>query len=380
MRRAIELAARGLGFVEPNPPVGAVIIDDRMNRLGEGYHERFGGPHAEINALRQAAGQTAGATMYVTLEPCCHHGKTGPCTEAIIEHGIGKVVVGMVDPASHVAGQGLARLRAVGIEVETGLLEADVARLTAPFVKLTTTGSPYVHAKWAMTLDGRIASRSGASRWISNSRSREIVHRLRGRMDAIIIGAETARADDPLLTARPPGPRVATRIIFDSHATLPADSQLVRTVDEAPVMVVANVSAPRENIRRLMDAGVEVVQFPPETDPTEPAAEHPDAAGLLAELGRRRMTNVLIEGGETLLGSFFDHALVDALHVFVAPKIVGGAQAVSPVGGVGLAEISPQAQICEPVVEILDGDVYIHGPMARVAGPADSETTENGSP
>jgi len=383
MQRAVELAARGLGFVEPNPPVGAVIVDDQLNRLGEGFHERFGGPHAEIGAIQQAAERAAGATLYVSLEPCCHHGKTGPCTQAIIQHNIRKVVIGMIDPATHAAGKGVAELRAAGIDVEIGLLESDVARLTAPFVKLTTTGMPYVHAKWAMTLDGRIASRTGASRWISNSQSREIVHVLRGRMDAILVGAETIRADDPLLTARPPGPRVPTRIVFDSRATLSVTSQLVCTVDHVPVMVVASVSAPRDNIHRLTDAGVEVVQFPPEADrddQTKSGLDQPDAKSLLHELGRRLMTNVLIEGGSVLLGSFFDLKLVDELHVFIAPKIVGGAQAVSPVRGIGLAGIPEQAQIDEPVVELLDGDVYIHGPLAHPSPAMVNKNAGTGSP
>lgn len=383
MRRAVKLAARGLGFVEPNPPVGAVIVDDRLNLLGEGFHERFGGPHAEIGALKQAAGRTAGATLYVTLEPCCHRGKTGPCTQAIIEHKIRKVVIGMIDPASHAAGKGITELKAAGIDVEVGLLQPDAAKLTAPFVKLTTAGTPYVHAKWAMTLDGRIASRTGASRWISNNRSRQIVHALRGRMDAILVGSGTVRTDDPLLTARPPGPRIPTRIIFDSRAALSTDSQLVRTIDEAPVMIVASVSAPRDNIRRLTDAGVEVVQVPPETGLADQAGsglDRPDSQMLLRELGRRQMTNILIEGGGGLFGSFFDRRLVDELHLFIAPKIVGGMQAVSPVCGVGLAEIPEQAQIDEPVVELLDGDVYIHGPLTHSLPPMITETTETGSP
>ena len=368
MQRAIELAARGRGLVEPNPLVGAVLVDDELRLIAQGYHERFGGPHAEINALQQAAGNATAGTLFVTLEPCCHHGKTGPCTAAVIQAGVRRVVVGRPDPSPHVAGVGIAELKAAGVAVEVGLLEQQVTRLTAPFLKLTSSGMPYVHAKWAMTLDGKIASRTGASRWISNPASREIVHRLRGRMDAIVVGAATALSDDPLLTARPPGPRVATRIVVDSQARLPVDSQLVRTLDRAPVMVVATSTAAEENIGRLQKAGVEVLQLGPAGEFTADGAEHsrrPDLISLFRELGRRRMTNVLVEGGGRLLGSLFDQSLIDEAHVFVAPKIVGGLQAITPISGTGLAEIPEWPQLDSPEIEIIDGDVYIHGPLLR---------------
>lgn len=369
MQRAIELAARGLGSVEPNPPVGAVIVDENLRLLGEGFHEKFGGPHAEVHAIGQAGPRAAGATLYVTLEPCCHQGKTGPCTKAVVDAGLRRVVVAMQDPAPHVSGGGIAALKAAGVEVEVGLLEREARRLTAPFVKLVTTGLPWVHAKWAMTLDGRIATRTGASRWISGEASREIVHRLRGRMDAIVIGSGTAAADDPLLTARPPGPRTATRIVVDSQARLSTESQLVRTVDQAPVLVATLESAPEADVRRLRQAGVEVVALPPaETEHpvrgSQPELEdRPDLAALVRELGRRQMTNVLVEGGGRLLGGFFDRGLIDEAHVFVAPKIVGGEDAVSPVLGAGLDQVLRQPQLDEPQVEIIGGDVYIHGPL-----------------
>jgi pyrimidine deaminase RibD-like protein len=194
MRRAIELARRGEGSVEPNPMVGAVLVDDRGACLGEGFHERFGGPHAEVHALTRAGEQARGATLYVTLEPCCHHGKTPPCVDALLAAGLRRVVVGMQDPFPLVAGGGIARLRQAGVDVDVGLLEPEVRRLTAPFRKRIETGLPWVHAKWAMTLDGKIASRTGHSRWISSAASRAVVHRLRGRMDAILIGIGTALA------------------------------------------------------------------------------------------------------------------------------------------------------------------------------------------
>lgn len=362
MRRALELAARGEGRVEPNPMVGAVLVDDELNLLGEGFHERFGGPHAEISALQQAGDRAAGATLYVTLEPCCHHGKTPPCSRAVIAAGVKRVVAAMTDPAPHVDGGGLAELRSAGIEVEVGLLAEEAAHLAAPFTKLFTTGLPWVHAKWAMTLDGKIASRTGASKWISSEPSRRIVHALRGRMDAIVVGFGTVTADDPLLTARPPGPRVAARIVIDSRAELPLESQLVRTIAEAPVMVAASASADERNAARLEGAGVEVLRVPAEHSGSQ---AHVDLLALLQELGRRRMTNVLVEGGGRVLGSLFDQQLIDEVHVFVAPKLVGGEAARTPVAGVGLAEISQAPQLDGPEVQLIEGNVYIRGRVAR---------------
>lgn len=362
MRRALELARRGIGLVEPNPPVGAVLVDAGLQLLGEGWHERFGGPHAEIAALAQAGARARGATLFVTLEPCCHVGKTPPCTEALIAAGIKKCFVAMRDPFPQVAGRGIERLREAGIEVEVGLLGAEARRVAAPFCKLVETGLPYVHAKWAMTLDGRIASPTGASKWISNPASRAIVHRLRGRMDAIVVGIGTVLCDDPLLTARPAGPRIAARILFDSQARLPHDSQLASTADRVPVMVVTGPGASRERLDKLRALGVEICECP-----TAPGADssRPDPGALLAELGRRRMTNVLVEGGGELLGSFFDRQLIDEYHVFVAPKLLGGSGSKSPLAGTGRASPSEFPDIADAEIEILDGDIYIHGPARR---------------
>ena len=364
MRRALELAARGIGHVEPNPAVGAIVVDEGRGLLGEGYHQSFGQPHAEIIALAQAEEHSQGASLFVTLEPCCHHGKTPPCTSAVIDAGIQKVVVGIQDPSPHADGNGIAQLQAAGIEVEVGLLEDAVSRLNAPFVKLATRKIPFVLGKWAMTLDGKIASKSGSSRWISSKPSREIVHRLRGRMDAIVVGITTALADDPLLTARPAGPRVATRIVLDSECRLPVGSQLARTVDQAPLLVVASNEALIKNVRRLKDAGVEVLQLsPPDTTDLDSKTDNRrlDLEALLSLLGERGMTNVLVEGGGELLGSFFDQKLIDELHVFIAQKIVGGRSARTPIAGIGHETISQLPQLRHPEIEIVDGDVYIHG-------------------
>lgn len=364
MYRAIELARRGIGFVEPNPAVGAVIVDDGLRLLGEGWHEKFGGPHAEVAAISRARGDIRGATMYVTLEPCCHTGKTRPCADAVIAAGLRRVVVAMSDPYPQVDGRGIQKLRDAQIDVEVGLLEAEAKRLTAPFCKLVTQGVPYVHAKWAMTLDGRIASRTGASKWISNETGRAIAHKLRGRMDAVIVGIGTALADDPLLTARPAGPRVATRVVLDSRARLPLDSQLVRTIDQAPLMVVAGPGAPAERMAALQGRGAEI--FRPATGHSPGGANRPALDALLAELGRRRMTNVLVEGGGEVLGAFFDGRLIDEIHAFVSPKLLGGAAAKSPLEGCGQSAPAELPDLDPVEITLLDGDVYIHGPVRAI--------------
>jgi diaminohydroxyphosphoribosylaminopyrimidine deaminase/5-amino-6-(5-phosphoribosylamino)uracil reductase len=366
MRRAIELARQGEGQVEPNPMVGAVVVDGALRLIAEGWHEQFGGPHAEVHALRRAGERARGATLFCTLEPCAHQGKTPPCTEAVLAAGVARVVIGSHDPFPQVNGRGVARLRQAGVQVETGLLDHDVRRLNAPFRKLIQRGQPWVHAKWAMTLDGRIASRTGASQWISNALSRGRVHDLRGRMDAIVVGVGTALADDPLLTARPPGPRTAMRVVVDSHARLPLDSQLVRTAREGRVLVATTEQAPPARRAALAAEGVEVLVLPAESAAAEPAPGLPgggrvDLPALLSALGARRMTNVLFEGGGGLLGTLHDRRLLDEVHVFIAPRLLGGAAALSPVLGLGVDHPSAGLTLDEPVVEVLDGDVYVRG-------------------
>lgn len=366
MRRAIELARRGEGYVEPNPMVGAVVVDDALRLIAEGWHEQFGGPHAEVHALRRAGDLARGATLFCTLEPCAHQGKTPPCTESVLAAGVAKVVIGSHDPFPQVNGRGIARLRQAGVSVETGLLDHDVRQLNAPFRKLIQHGQPWVHAKWAMTLDGRIASRTGASQWISNALSRGRVHDLRGRMDAILVGVGTALADDPLLTARPPGPRTAMRVVLDSHARLPLDSQLVRTAREGRVLVATTEQAPSARRSSLAAEGVEVLVLPNTTRTGAPGRGGPDGGrvdlqALLQALGARRMTNVLVEGGGGLLGALHDQRLIDEVHVFVAPRLLGGAAALSPVLGWGVDHPSAGLSLPQPVVEVLDGDVYVSG-------------------
>ncbi len=353
MRRALDLAASGQGFVEPNPMVGCVIARG-AEIIGEGWHRRFGGDHAEVDALRLAGSRAAGATLYVSLEPCCHFGKTPPCTGAIVAAGIGRVVAALADPFPQVAGGGTAALRAAGVAVEVGLLADQARRLNAPYLKLLQRGRPWIIAKWAMTLDGKIATRNAQSQWISGPRSRQIVHALRGRMDAIVVGRETAARDDPLLTARPPGPRTATRVVLDTRAALPSQSQLVRTAGEAPLLVAVGSEAPPADCQRLRQAGCEVLVCPG----ASPAAR---LDALLAELGRRQMTNVLVEGGGRVLGSLLDARQIDEVHVFIAPKLIGGGAAPSPIAGQGVAELASALALDELFVESLDGDVYVRG-------------------
>ena len=296
----------------------------------------------------------AGATLYVTLEPCCHFGKTPPCTQAIVAAGIRRVVAAMRDPFPQVAGNGTAALTAAGVAVELGVGQADARRLNAPYLKLIETGRPWIIAKWAMTLDGKIASRTGSSRWVSNPESRRVVHTLRGRVDAIVVGRGTAQQDDPLLTARPPGPRIALRIVLDTQAALASSSQLVRTAGEVPLLVVVGSGAEAAECQRLRTAGCEVWTAPGDDPPARLQA-------LWAELGRRRMTNVLVEGGSQLLGSLLDAHAIDEVHVFLAPKLIGGRAAPGPMAGGGLDPMSAALHLLTPEVEQLGSDIYVHG-------------------
>ena len=367
MSRALELAARGEGYVEPNPMVGCVIVRDGAV-VGEGWHQKFGGPHAEIEALRVAGPAARGATAFVTLEPCCHHGKTPPCTEALIAAGIRRVICAQRDPYSEVSGAGIAALEKAGIAVQVGMLAEQAQWLNAPYLKLVTTGRPWMIAKWAMSLDGKIATRTGDSRWISGEASREIVHRLRGRMDAIIVGRGTVEHDDPLLTARPPGPRTATRIVVDSRASISSERRLVQTARDFPLLIAAGAGTSQENIDRLSAAGGEVIVCRSARDDSSKSNDdhHPVPIGaLLDELGRRRMTNVLVEGGGTLLGSFFDAGAVDEVHVFIAPKIIGGFGGLAPVAGQGIDGIASALNLVDVETRHVGDDLYLSGRVAR---------------
>ncbi len=368
MRRALALAARGLGYVEPNPMVGCVLVRDGK-LLGEGYHHRFGGPHAEINALASLpqADLAAGATAYVTLEPCCHTGKTPPCTTALIAARIARVVVATQDPFPRVDGGGLHILRQAGIQVDVGPLGGEAKELNEAYFKRLRTGMPWVIAKWAMTIDGKIATRTGSSQWITGTLARQAVHHLRGRVDAIIVGAGTVAADDPTLTARPPTipgkagvanplvPRRATRIVFANRRLPSLSSRLVQTIDDAPLMIVTSAIASRgkSRLERLRSAGAEVWVVDDSQQPSDAVV------ALLGELGKRQMTNVLVEGGSNLLSSFMAADQIDEIHAHVATKIVGGDTAPGPIGGQGFANISDAPRFSLHASERLDDDLRI---------------------
>ncbi len=356
MRQALAEAERGRGGVEPNPLVGAVIVRDGRP-IASGYHARFGGPHAEINALREAGDNGASATLFVTLEPCCHHGKTPPCTDAVLAAGIARVVVAMADPFPRVAGGGLQILRENGLDVVVGVEEMAARRLNSPYLKKLTTGRPYVTAKWAMTLDGKIATAAGSSKWISGKRSRAAVHEVRGLMDAILVGIGTVLADDPELTARPRGPRTAVRVVLDSSARLPLESRLVRSAREIPVCVAVSGRAPLDRRALLADAGCDVIVLE--------SGEGVPIDSLLEILGRRGMTNVLVEGGGRVLGSFFDAGQVDAVDVFLAPIIEGGPSVHTPVVGRGVASMAEAMRLIRHEISSLDGDVRLKGTFDR---------------
>jgi diaminohydroxyphosphoribosylaminopyrimidine deaminase / 5-amino-6-(5-phosphoribosylamino)uracil reductase len=356
MGLALAEARKGRGAVEPNPMVGALIVRNGQI-VGRGHHARFGGPHAEVMALREAKAAARGATLYVTLEPCCHHGKTPPCTDAITCAGIARAVVSIRDPFPSVDGGGLARLRAAGIQVDLGLCAEAAARLNAPFLKHVFTGHPYIIAKWAMTLDGKSAVASGDSQWISSVRSRSLVHERRGQMDAILVGIGTVLADDPLLTARPPGPRTATRIVLDSQARLSMHSRLVKTAREVPVIVAVTEQAPDDRRQALAYRGCEILCFP--------GAPHVPLSPLLAELGRRQMTNLLVEGGGRVLGSFLDEGHVDEVDVFIAPILEGGDHPRTPARGKGRLQMSEALRLADVEPSEVDGDVRVQGIIPR---------------
>ena len=357
MRRALTEAALGRGLVEPNPMVGAVVVRDG-ELISLGHHERFGGAHAEVVALDKAGDRAKGATLYVNLEPCCHHGKTPPCVVAILRAGVARVVVAHRDPFPKVAGGGLAQLRAAGLEVKVEV-EGDAARaLNAPYLKRVILGIPFVTAKWAMTLDGRTATSDGDSRWISNPESRALVHQVRGQMDAILVGIGTALADDPDLTARPIGPRTPARVVLDSDGRLPLASKLARTAREVPVWVATTTLSASERLDALEAVGCEILRFEAESGrvPVGP---------LVAELGRRGVTNLLVEGGGKVLGSFLGAVQVDAVDVFVAPKIISGPPRFAPTLGAGIPLMADAWTLDSPEITFITNDVRIQG---RVKG------------
>jgi diaminohydroxyphosphoribosylaminopyrimidine deaminase/5-amino-6-(5-phosphoribosylamino)uracil reductase len=341
MRMALKLAQRGIGSVEPNPAVGAVLV--KANQVvGKGWHGKFGGPHAEINALqdcKKLGVNPKAAAMYVNLEPCCHQAKTGPCTEAIIAAGVAKVVVAAIDPSEHANCKGIEQLRNAGIEVETGVCETQARLLNAPFFKFAATGKTWVILKWAQSIDAKVAYADTTRRrqWISGQQSRKDVHRLRRQVGAILVGINTVIADDPLLTARPSKGKNAIRIVLDGNLRIPLDCKLLATAKKVPVLILTSQQALRENpqiVQKINQKGAEVLAYPEEESRS-------NLHFLTCELAKREVSQLLVEGGPTVMASFLKEQLADQIVVYIAPKILGGP------GSVGINP--PMAQLNETV-------------------------------
>ncbi len=356
MRRALELAGKGAGLVDPNPMVGAVLVQ-QGKIVGEGWHRRFGGPHAEVMALRKAGARAKGSTLYVSLEPCSPHPKkTPPCTDLLLQSGISSVVAACSDPNPLVKGRGFSLLRKGGVKVRTGLLSKEARELNRAFFKWTETGFPYILSKWAMTLDGKIATHTGDSKWISSEASRKWLHQLRDEYPAILVGANTALRDDPTLRGKKLRP---IRIILDTYARVPLDARVVKTAGEQRTILAVSASAPEEKVRLLRRAGVEVIQL-----------EILDLRILFEELARSGITKILVEGGGEVHASIFEAGLSDEVCVFVAPKITGGADARTPVEGMGVGKILDSISLSEVTVDRIEDDVVIRGKTRSQGGKA----------
>ncbi|MBN2514393.1 MAG: bifunctional diaminohydroxyphosphoribosylaminopyrimidine deaminase/5-amino-6-(5-phosphoribosylamino)uracil reductase RibD [Sedimentisphaerales bacterium] len=358
MQRALELAAQGIGSVEPNPAVGCVVVKDRRI-IGQGFHQRFGGPHAEINALadcRNHGFDPAGAMVYVTLEPCCHTGKTGPCTQALIEANVGAVVAAVQDPSDKIAGKGFDQLRQAGIDVTVGVCEAQARRLNAPFFKFANTGRPWVIAKWAQSIDGKLSWRNPPvdGNWISGSKSRQDVHQIRRRCQAILVGVNTIISDNPRLTVRIPGQsieRQPLRVVLDTHLRTPIDCHLTTTA-EAPTLIAASEHAIQDNHDKaaaFREAGVELL-------PVNPCNQNPDLPYLLTELGRRGIQQLLVEGGPTVLSSFITQHLADELCVYIAPLLLGQDGIADMASALNVSAIP---KLCDVKINTFEQDIKI---------------------
>ncbi|RZT97155.1 diaminohydroxyphosphoribosylaminopyrimidine deaminase/5-amino-6-(5-phosphoribosylamino)uracil reductase [Ancylomarina subtilis] len=356
MQLAYNLAKKGCGGVNPNPLVGAVIVKDNKI-IGEGYHEIFGGPHAEVNAFRSAKESVEGASMYVTLEPCSHYGKTPPCAQAIVDNKIARVVIGMLDPNPLVSGRGVKLMQDAGIEVESDFLSAELSQMNRVFLKYIQTKLPYVIMKTAMTLDGKIASRTGDSRWVSNEQSRAKVHELRNELMAIMVGVDTVIADDPILTTRLVGNkkgRNPIRIVVDSQARIPLESKLLNTPAEAKTIVAVSSKANTEKLSRIEAKGNEVL-FVDEKN------GRVDLNDLMLKLGERGIDGILLEGGATLNYAALDAQIVDEVHAYIAPKIIGGQSAKTPVGGEGIELMNDAVNLQNIRFENIANDILVVG-------------------
>jgi diaminohydroxyphosphoribosylaminopyrimidine deaminase/5-amino-6-(5-phosphoribosylamino)uracil reductase len=355
LARAIELAEQGRGQVSPNPLVGAVLANTD-GVIGEGFHRALGSPHAEVEAIRAADGRDLSqATLYVSLEPCCHQGRTPPCTDAIRDAGIGRVVVASDDPSEHASGRGLGILRDEGVEVVTfdGDLVERARLLNQPFRKHARTGRPWVMFKSAMTLDGKVATRGGDSKWISGDASRRLAHHWRAECDAVAVGVGTALADDPLLTSRVEGvSRQPRRVVFDSLGRLPLSAQLVRDARRVPLTIVVSRAAPRAATDALETHGAEVIVATGENEPAR-------VCSALDQLGTEGVTSILLEGGPHLAGAFLDAGEVDEIRLFLAPLILGGRTARDPIEGEGVELIADAVRALDVTCDRVDGDLLV---------------------
>lgn len=349
MERAIELAHEGEGFVNPNPLVGAVVVRDGRI-IGEGYHARYGTPHAERNALKNCIEDPRGAEMYVTLEPCCHYGKNPPCTEAVIKAGIRKVYVGSADPNPLVAGKGIAQLREAGIEVVENVMREECDAMNAIFFHYITTGRPYVILKTAMSADGKIAAYTGHSQWITNEKSRADVHRMRKRAAAIMVGIGTVLADDPMLNCRCENPSNPIRIVCDTKLRIPFNSKIVRTAKEIPTFI-ATQSQDKELVSKLHMLGVNILHMPTNTYAV-------DLDYLMRILGRMKIDSVLIEGGAALHTSALKAGIVNRVQMYMAPKIIGQ-EGISAFGPMGVKTVNEAFRLSAPKLTMFDDDILI---------------------
>ncbi|MDF2879322.1 MAG: riboflavin biosynthesis protein RibD [Clostridia bacterium] len=364
MQRALELAEKGVGFVNPNPLVGAVIVKNNK-MIGEGFHAVYGGPHAEINAFKDAAFKNnaeavKGATLYVTLEPCSHYGKTPPCAHAIVERGIGKVVVAMEDPNPEVAGRGIDILRQHGIEVVTGVLEQESRQQNEIFLKYITTNLPFCILKTAMTLDGKTATQSGDSKWITSEGARAYVHQVRHRVAGIMVGIGTIIQDDPLLNTRleEGGGSDPIRIIADSHAKIPLESKVLNISSKAQTIIVTTEFAEKEKLKKLKDKGAEIIVTPL-------INKGVDLKYLMKKLGERKIDSVLLEGGSTLNYSALEARIIDKINIFIAPKLIGGREAKTPIGGVGKMLMKDAVSVKDINIRSFEPDMMIEGYLRR---------------
>lgn len=369
MQVALELAKRGQGYVEPNPMVGCVVV--RQGELiASGFHERFGGPHAEVNALDRLDAQTVSeSTIYVTLEPCAHYGKTPPCVELLLKKPPARVVIAMEDPFDQVSGLGIGKLKQAGVDVTVGVLGDQARELNAPYLKRLSSRLPWVIAKWAMTLDGAIATSTGDSKWISNELSRQQVHRLRSRVDAILVGSSTVLADDPMLTARLAAgksvARRAIRVVLDRRFRIGSSSQLVRTARQTPVWVAVDPRVLRSMPQKRLEfeeSGVEFLEL--EASPGVDGTQK-ELTQVLGAIVSRGGTNVLVEGGAGVLGSFFDTKLVDQVECYIAPRVIGGQDARRAVAGFGVESIARGCEFQSIRWDAIDGDLHFSGVVAR---------------